>query len=149
MRYIGVSVECDISNQFCRLALKLKSPYVMRADLVSRCDPHGRFTIQGTIQGEPRTRARRVIQRVTRRIRVASSTLSIFMSVTSENTVRIDYLKIGTNDWYTGISGHVSFLCDYTPYYWNLFRLNHFFSFQTIQSQVTRTVKLLTRTDKF
>ena len=38
--------------------------------LVSRCDPHGRFTIVVpfivlTIQGEPRTRARRVIQRMT------------------------------------------------------------------------------------
>ena len=32
---------------------------------VSRCDPHGRFTIVLTIQGEPRTRARQVIQRMT------------------------------------------------------------------------------------
>ena len=35
--------------------------------VASRCDPHGRFTIVLTIQGEPRTRARRVIQRVTRK----------------------------------------------------------------------------------
>ena len=37
-----------------------------KTKVVSRCDPHGRFTIVLTIQGEPRTRARRVIQRMTR-----------------------------------------------------------------------------------
>ena len=36
---------------------------------LSRCDPHGCFTIVLTIQGEPRTRARRVIQRMTRPIK--------------------------------------------------------------------------------
>ncbi len=44
-------------------------------NFVSRCDPHGRFTIVLTIQGEPRTRARRVIQRVTKLSHIACSTI--------------------------------------------------------------------------
>ena len=37
------------------------------------CDPHGRFTIQG----EPRTRARRVIQRMTRVVMVTTGPLEV------------------------------------------------------------------------